>query len=87
MTFYYNPRPRKILQLLRIRAWTFDDLKQAMRCTKKTLHTEIVDLLDLEQVVHSSCGFMLTDKGMRMLHDDCYDCPHAGEKLCCGGAV
>lgn len=38
-------------------------------------------------ICKSSCGYMLTHKGMNFLKSDCYACPHAGEKLCCGGAV
>ncbi len=72
MTFYYNPRPWKILQLLRIRAWSVEDMKRAMRCPKKTVHAELSELVVSGHVVHSAEGFMLTDKGMRLVHGETY---------------
>ncbi len=72
MTFYYNPRPWEILQLLRIRAWSVDDLKRSMRCPKKTIHAELSALLASNHVVHSPDGFILTDKGMRLVHGETY---------------
>ena len=87
MNFYAHRRPRQLIAAISRAPREFDALLNIMNWPKKTLSAALIDLLDREYVVQSSVGYMLTHKGMDFLKSDCYACPHAGEKLCCGGAV
>lgn len=87
MNFYAHRRPRQLVAAISRAPREFSELLNIMNWPQKTLSVELIDLLDREYVVQSSVGYMLTHKGMDFLTSGCYDCPHAGDSLCCGGAV
>lgn len=87
---YREPLPLRVLKSLRREAHSYRELSSRLRCSKQKLDAALDELLADGSITFSDLGYMLTAKGVSLPNINqsrCGDCPHAGDSLCCGGAV